>query len=53
MQKCYVALIWWQNEMEALGVFTSLADAEEFCLTMFEDEMYYNFIQQMKKVMLC
>ena len=45
MQKCYVALIWWQNEMEVLGVFTSLADAEEFCLTMFEDEMYYNFME--------
>lgn len=44
MGKCYVALIWWQNEMEVLGVFTSLADAEEFCLTMFEDELYTNFV---------
>jgi hypothetical protein len=44
MEKCYVALIWWQDEMEVLGVFTSLADAEEFCLTMFEGELYKNFV---------
>ena len=44
MQKCYISLIWWQDELEILGVFNSLADAEEFCLTMFEDELYQSFM---------